>query len=75
MLNLDDRETVAQIAENVYLQYFLGYSSFITEEPFDASLFVDFRHVLGDEVITTINEKIVQLKRGIEEKRKKDSNT
>jgi hypothetical protein len=74
ILNLDDRETVAQIAENVYLQYFLGYSSFISEEPFDASLFVDFRHALGDEVINSINEKIVQLKTGIEEKRKKDSN-
>jgi hypothetical protein len=37
-------------------------------------LFVDFRHSLGDEVINAINEKIVQLKRVIEEKRKKDSN-
>jgi hypothetical protein len=37
-------------------------------------LFVDFRHALGDEVINSINEKIVQLKTGIEEKRKKDSN-
>ena len=28
MCNLDDRETVSQIAENMYMQYFLGYSSF-----------------------------------------------
>ncbi len=28
MLNLDDRETVAQITENMYLQYFHGYSSY-----------------------------------------------
>ncbi|MGD9492780.1 MAG: transposase, partial [Bacteroidales bacterium] len=37
--NLDDRETVAQISENIYMQYFLGYPGFSTEEPFDASLF------------------------------------
>jgi uncharacterized protein (DUF2164 family) len=62
MLNLDDRETVSQISENMYMQYFLGYSSFIDEEPFDASLLVDFRKLLGMETINTINEKIVQLK-------------
>jgi hypothetical protein len=26
-LNLDDRETIAQITENMYLQYFLGQGS------------------------------------------------
>ncbi|WP_244891297.1 transposase [Cyclobacterium xiamenense] len=26
-LNLDDRETIAHITENMYLKYFLGYSS------------------------------------------------
>ncbi|NEW80853.1 MAG: transposase [Mariniphaga sp.] len=45
--NLDDRETVDQIYENIYMQYFLGYSSFTTEPPFDASLFVEFRKKLG----------------------------
>jgi len=68
MLNLDDRETVFQISENMYMQYFLGYSSFIDDEPFDASLFVDFRKTLGLETINTINEKIVQLKTRLEEK-------
>jgi hypothetical protein len=34
--NLDDRETVDQISENVYMQYFLGYSSFTSDNPFDA---------------------------------------
>jgi IS5 family transposase len=43
MCNLDDRETVARIAENMYMQYFLGYSSFNPEPPFEASLFVAFR--------------------------------
>src|SRR5690606_6809858 len=57
--NLDDRETVAQISENMYMQYFLGYSSFSNEEPFDASLFVEFRKRLGKQEMDRINELIV----------------
>ncbi|WP_339903369.1 transposase [uncultured Cyclobacterium sp.] len=58
ILNLDDRETVAQITENMYLQYFLGYSSYIKEAPFDPSLFVDIRKRLGQQLIEEMNEKI-----------------
>lgn len=58
ILNLDDRETVAQIAENMYLQYFLGYSSYTREAPFDPSLFVDIRKRLSQELIAEMNEKI-----------------
>jgi len=47
MCNLDDRETVDQISENIYMQYFLGYPSFTNETPFDSSLFVEFRKRLG----------------------------
>jgi hypothetical protein len=50
LCDLDDRETVDQISENVYMQYFLGYSSFSTEPPFDASLFVEFRKRLGSDM-------------------------
>lgn len=64
--NLDDRETVDQISENMYMQYFLGYSSFTTESPFDASLFVEFRKKLGYVEINAINEKIVSLKTHLE---------
>jgi hypothetical protein len=59
--NLSDREAVMQIQENMYMQYFIGYSSFSDEEPFDPSLFVDFRKRLGIEQINTINEKILGL--------------
>jgi len=62
MCNLDDRETVEQISENVYMQYFLGYSSFTNEKPFDASLFVEFRKRLGMEQLNAINERIASLK-------------
>jgi len=62
MCNLDDREAVDQIAENIYMQYFLGYTSFIKEPPFDASLFVDFRKKLGMDSLNAINEKIAELR-------------
>lgn len=58
ILNLDDRETVAQITENMYLQYFLGYSSYTKEAPFDPSLFVDIRKRLSEELIAEMNKKI-----------------
>ncbi len=61
MCDLSDRETVQQIQENMYMQYFLGFSSFSDEEPFDASLFVEFRKRLGVEQINAINEKILNL--------------
>ncbi len=66
LCNLDDREAVDQISENIYMQYFLGYPSFTDEAPFDASLFVEFRKRIGMENVNAINEKIVQLKTNLE---------
>jgi len=71
LCNLDDRETVDQISENIYMQYFLGYSSFSSEQPFDASLFVDFRKRLGMENLNAINERIVMLKTKLESRENK----
>jgi Transposase domain (DUF772) len=45
--NLDDREIVEHIRENMYMQYSLGYSSFPTAQPFDSMLFIEFREVPG----------------------------
>ena len=64
--HLDDRETVDQISENIYMQYFLGYSSFTNETPFDASLFVEFRKRLGMDNLNAMNEKIVSIKTKLE---------
>ena len=72
MCNLDDRETVDQISENIYMQYFLGYSSFSSEPPFDASLFVEMRKRLGVESLNAINERIIGIKRQIQAKDHKD---
>lgn len=77
LCNLDDRETVDQISENIYMQYFLGYSSFSCERPFDASLFVDLRKRLGMKALNAINEKIVSLqsKKETQEETKDDSDS
>jgi len=62
LCNLDDRETVDQISENIYMQYFLGYSSFSDQAPFDSSLMTDFRKRLGMDQVNAINDRIVSLK-------------
>lgn len=59
-LRITDRETVEQIKENPYLQYFLGFSEFIQEAPFDASMLVHFRKRISDELISSINEKVIE---------------
>ena len=52
------------------MQYFLGYSGFTNETPFDPSLFVEFRKRLGMENVNAINERIVSIKTGIESAKK-----
>lgn len=74
LCNLDDRETVDQISENIYMQYFLGYSSFSDAPPFDPSLFVEFRKRLGLQQINAINQRILQIKREAEQTKEKGSN-
>jgi hypothetical protein len=58
--DLSDRETIQQIRENVYMQYFIGYSGFSSSAPFDPSLFVELRSRLDMEQINAINERIVE---------------
>jgi len=66
--NLSDEETIQEILENPYMQYFLGYSSYqfkpcLTRDPwwdFDPSLFVTIRKRLPARTIETINEIFVQ---------------
>ncbi len=60
--NLDDRETVMQISENMYMQFFLGYSSFTPLQPFDPSSFVEFRKRLGINAVNAINDRIIEIK-------------
>ena len=55
-----DRETVLQIAENPYLQYFLGFSEYKDEVPFDHSLMTHFRKRFDKDTLAEINELIVR---------------
>ena len=56
--DISDRETILQIQENMYMQYFIGMASFSNEAPFDPSLFVSFRKKLGHEQVNELFEKI-----------------
>ena len=60
MLGISDRETVEQIKENSYLQYFIGMESYSSEAAFNASTMVHFRKKIGMELINKINKEIVK---------------
>ena len=59
-LGASDEETVEQIRENPYLQYFLGMSEYSDKAPFEASMMVHFRKRLNLEIVGRINERIVK---------------
>lgn len=51
LLGVSDREVVELIAENPYMQYFIGLDAYQDEPPFDRSMMGRFRRRLGEEVI------------------------
>lgn len=59
-LGISDRETVEQIKENPYLQYFIGISSYSNETPFDSSMLVHFRQRIGIELVNKVNQQMVK---------------
>ena len=58
-LGTTDRETVEQIRENPYLQYFLGFAEYRNAAPFHHSLMTHFRKRFSKEILAQINEMIV----------------
>jgi transposase, IS5 family len=56
--NLSDRATILHIQENMFMQYFLGYTSFTNDEPFSDTLFVEIRKRLSLDLLSKINEVI-----------------
>ena len=72
-LGTSDRETVEQIRENPYLQYFVGLKNHQSDPQFDASMMVHFRQRIGEELLGTINKAMVKKaqKLGQESTRKK----
>jgi hypothetical protein len=59
-LGTSDEETVAQIQENPYLQYFLGFHAYRDAAPFDPSMFVHFRKRLGADIVMSVNDRVAQ---------------
>ena len=59
-LCLSDRETVAQIQENPYLQYFVGLPGYQMKKPFVPSLFVSIRKRMGQGVFDAFQQVIIE---------------
>jgi transposase, IS5 family len=57
-LGTSDRETLEQIRENPYLQYFLGLGEYRDETPFHHSMMTHFRQRFTPEILNRINEMI-----------------
>lgn len=58
-LCLSDEETVYQIQENPYLQYFVGLKDFQNQLPFAPSLFVEIRRRMGQGVFEAFHQAII----------------
>ena len=58
-LKITDEETVEQIRENPYLQYFIGYKAYSDKPPFNSSTMVYFRIRLTADILKEINALIV----------------
>ncbi len=67
-LCLSDEETVAQIQENPYLQYFVGLSGYQMQAPFAASLFVEIRKRMGQDVFEHFHGAIIEAVEGAKKK-------
>ena len=59
ILKTTDQETVAQIRENPYLQYFLGLKAYTMKSIIDSSLLARFRKRLSPEDWQALNEALV----------------
>ena len=59
-LNITDQETVDQITENHYLQFFVGYKSFLEKAPFDSSQMVHFRNRISKCGIENLSDEILE---------------
>jgi len=68
---VSDIETVEMIAENPYMQYFIGLESFSKKAPMEASLLTWFRKRISAEMLSEINDYVIGRK-VIGETEKKD---
>jgi hypothetical protein len=61
ILDCSDEELCAQIAENAYLQFFIGLDAFTFTCPFGASTLVAFRKRFSEADIMKVNEAAVSI--------------
>ncbi|NES84999.1 MAG: transposase [Moorea sp. SIO2B7] len=59
-LGITDRETVEQIKETPYLQYFIGMSAYRNKVPFESSILVHFRSRINLDLVNKINQEMVK---------------
>jgi hypothetical protein len=59
-IGLTDEETVEQIRENAYMQFFLGFAGYSNNAPFDPSMMGHFRKRFSEDNINQINELIAE---------------
>ncbi len=69
-LCLSDEETVQQIRENPYLQYFVGLPGYQMEAPFAPSLLVEIRKRMGKSVFEMFHGAVIHALEGVKEKQK-----
>ncbi len=67
-----DEETVAQIIENPYYQYFIGLNEYQGKQPFDSTMMVYFRKRVKPEMLEEVNNALFAEKK--EKKKKKKGN-
>lgn len=65
-----DDDVVAHLAMNPYFQYFIGLQEYRYEAPFNASMMTRFRKRITPEMLTWVNDRIIE--RATEDKESKD---
>lgn len=75
-MNLSDEETVNQIMENPFLQYFLGFDTFQYEKPFNSSLMTHFRQRLTQKFMNEVNAVLIdeEVKKALKSKEDDNNN-
>ncbi len=74
---MTDEDTIEDIRENPYLQYFLGLKAYRYQQPFAASLLVSIRLRLGEQEFIELTEhfmnRVHKIEQKIKAKKKKES--
>ena len=70
-MNLADEEVIEQLKENIYMQFFVGFSSYQYKQAFAPSLFVEIRKRLGKQVFDEFTDKLIDRVENLKESKHK----